>query len=341
MPAAVASRSSTNWCFTLYPDPEAKEPEQTLPHYDSDAMRYMVYQPEICPDTGRFHYQGFVILKIKTTLNNVKRLLRSNRIHVQRCNGTAEQNREYCTKEQSRAPGTVPTEHGTWIEQGKRNDIAAATEAIRSHGIRAAWNEHTTTMVRYHNGLNGFYRHLMEEYSRNYMTWMVLYIGGAGAGKSHKARSEFPSAYYKRADNKWFCGYDPLNHRDCIIDDFIGSTHMNFTFISTLCDKYPTNVEIKGGSLPFLCRHVVITSNREPEEWLGWNDFNDEQKRAFYRRVKTMLRFTNQQTPPRNILQAKFDQYGVDRDAWQRMIDADNIVPAIIERDVIDLSQED
>lgn len=335
----MPTRSSTNWCFTLYPDPESKE--QELPFFSDETMRYMVYQPEICPSSGRFHYQGFVILKDKTTMNQVKRYMRSNRVSVRMCNGTAEQNRDYCTKERTRVAGTQPTEHGVWIAQGKRNDIAEAMDSIRSGGLSRAWDEHGTTMVRYSNGLNRFYCDLIGRRSRNYMTWMVLYIGGAGAGKSHKARQEFPSAYYKRADNKWFCGYDPLNHRDCIIDDFIGSTHMNFTFISTLCDKYPTNVEIKGGSLPFLCRHVVITSNREPEEWLGWNEFNDEQKRAFYRRVKTMLRFTNQRNPPRNILQDKFDQYGVDRDAWQRMIDADNIVPAVDEHDVIDLSQED
>lgn len=311
------SSSAKNWVFTWFIDDEAKE----QPRFSEEAMRYMVYQLEICPTSGRSHYQGFFILKKKTTLGAAKLALGLPTAHLEKSRGTAAQARAYCMKIESRAPNSEPVEHGEVPRQGERTDIAEGIELVRSGGLSHAWNEAPSLMIKYHRGFTAFYHDLISQNGvRTHQTFLVLLIGEAGSGKSRAARSQFPGAYYKNSDNKWWDGYDPMRHNNVVIDDFIGSNSISYTTLLALADRYPTNVEVKGGTLPFMARTIVITSNKMPEDWLGFQNLNDEQKNAFYRRVRTMHYYRRNQQP-RNILQERFDAYNVDRDAWQRLID--------------------
>lgn len=89
----------------LFVDFPRAETDEAI-EFDSKWMQYLVYQKEKCPQTGKFHYQGFVYTKKKSRQTTVLKKL-GGRLTVQTCRGTADQNIAYCTKEESRVAGKM------------------------------------------------------------------------------------------------------------------------------------------------------------------------------------------------------------------------------------------
>uniref|UniRef100_UPI004047E340 hypothetical protein n=1 Tax=Polynucleobacter sp. TaxID=2029855 RepID=UPI004047E340 len=82
----------TNWSFTLnnYTEDEVKSINE------ADAV-YIIYGREH-PDTTP-HLQGYIQFKHQKRLNEVKKALGTQRLHLEASQGTAEQNIAYCSKE--------------------------------------------------------------------------------------------------------------------------------------------------------------------------------------------------------------------------------------------------
>ena len=76
----------------------------------------------------RPHIQGYVHFASPKDFNTVKSML-GNKAHIERANGSAQQNREYCSKE-----GDF-FEQGTLPSQGKRKDLEECRDAIKN-GLR-------------------------------------------------------------------------------------------------------------------------------------------------------------------------------------------------------------
>lgn len=110
-----------NWMFTSF--------SSECPKF-TDCMTYMVYQLEIAPSTLREHYQGYVIFKFGKTLSSVKKEFKDKSIHLETRKGSQKQAIDYCTKEDTRKPGTKPVEFGEKKEQGARNDLDTLTESV-------------------------------------------------------------------------------------------------------------------------------------------------------------------------------------------------------------------
>nr|AIR91926.1 Replicase-associated protein [Melon chlorotic mosaic alphasatellite] len=102
---------SRNWCFTLF--------SYVLPLFSSlpEWAEYLVFQEEQCSSTGRKHIQGFVTLKRSQRLSFLKKKL-GDGVHLEIAKGSASSNRDYCTKDDTRASG--PWEFGVLAEQGSR-----------------------------------------------------------------------------------------------------------------------------------------------------------------------------------------------------------------------------
>jgi len=94
----------------------------------------------------------------------------------------------------------------------------------------------------------------------------VVFWGPTGTGKSHRAWQEAGmDAYPKQPCTKWWDGYQPEKHNHVVIDEFdgqIGITHLLRWF-----DKYPCQVEQKGGGCVLKATKIWITSNIDPREW--------------------------------------------------------------------------
>jgi len=96
-------------------------------------FKYMVYQVETCPETSRWHIQGYLELKRAASLLTVRTMFLPSEVHLEPRRGTRAQARDYCMKEESRA--VEPIEFGEWIpdKQGQRTDLIAAFTKIREH----------------------------------------------------------------------------------------------------------------------------------------------------------------------------------------------------------------
>ena len=96
---------------------------EKVPTWNAERMRYLVYQLERAPTTGILHYQGYVEFKRSTKMGGVKKALGSDTVHLEPRQGTRDQARGYCMKEESRIDG--PYEFGQYVEseQGKRSDL--------------------------------------------------------------------------------------------------------------------------------------------------------------------------------------------------------------------------
>ena len=77
--------------------------------------KYTVYQQERCPHTQRLHYQGYSEFTDNVSWGALKNWL-GNSLHIEARQGTREEARVYCMKEESRVPGTEPVEIGLWAE---------------------------------------------------------------------------------------------------------------------------------------------------------------------------------------------------------------------------------
>lgn len=116
-----------HWCFTL------NNPQSVLDCASWNDALYVVYQEEVAPDTGTVHFQGYAQFSARKRLSQVRKYVPG--AHWEIARGTPEQNRTYCTKAESRRPGTAPVEYGT-IEssgQGKRSDLSDALSYIEQH----------------------------------------------------------------------------------------------------------------------------------------------------------------------------------------------------------------
>lgn len=108
--------------FTLFVEsPDDWPPEHDLP--PDDRVRYLVYQYEVCPTTGRMHVQGYVELTKACRFSGIKAALRlPDTVHMEKRQGTPAEARAYCMKQETRLPGTEPYEHGRFGRPAPTNN---------------------------------------------------------------------------------------------------------------------------------------------------------------------------------------------------------------------------
>lgn len=93
------------------------------------------------------------------------------------------------------------------------------------------------------------------------------WFGRPGTGKSRTAYEMFPHAY-RKAQNKWWDGYDPNNpyHRVVILDDLDRQGVCLSHYLKIWFDQYPGYGEIKGGTVPLNFDILIVTSNYLPSD---------------------------------------------------------------------------
>jgi hypothetical protein len=282
---------SKNWCFTINnPTPDDIPSEW-------EGYRYIIYQEEIGA-AGTPHYQGYIIF------NNAKRLPEVKLVHAtahwEIRVGSHQQAKAYCSKESTRAPGAQLVEIGDEPQQGRRSDLNEVRDMIKNNtSMCEIADAHFGSFIRYYKGFMVY--KLLCNGQRNWEPFIVVYYGAAGSGKSKEAFNSAPDAYWKIPGNSWFDGYD--GQQSIVMDDFYGSW-MPFSLLLRVLDRYPLNVEVKGGCVPFVAKKIILTSNRSPVEW--YPNLDLIQKKALLRRLnlvfflqpnqRTMVQYIPQQT---------------------------------------------
>lgn len=112
-----------NYVFTSFMNDE--------PEYDPDVMRFICWQREQCPSTGKLHYQGYVEFKEGTSLKNAKNRLGDCSAHLEVRKGTQKQAIKYCKKSKTAIADTY-SEYGVPARQGNRSDLDDMVDMIEN-----------------------------------------------------------------------------------------------------------------------------------------------------------------------------------------------------------------
>ena len=267
--------------------------EGALP--DLSHLRGVQWQVEKCPESGRLHVQAYLEFSKPTRPSSIQAHLPG--IHLERRRGSAEQARDYCSKEESRVEG--PYLWGTFdVKPGKRNDLLAVKERLDagvdevtlSEEFFGEWCRHHKAFKRYSE---------MRLSPRQWKTQVHIRWGVPGSGKTsgvyrlHDASTVYPWPR-THGDAIWADGYSPNLHDVVLLDDFYGWLPLNFMLL--LMDEHPMQVQVKGGFLPFRAKELYITSNRSWDQWYDWFKFND-MKGAFERRINSIEFFDKVHIP--------------------------------------------
>lgn len=255
-----------NWLFTL------NNPKASL--IWTQDVQYAVYQLEKVTTN---HFQGYVEFSGQKSLTQVSLVVPG--AHWEPRRGSQQEAITYCTKKETRLDG--PWEFGHPKRQGERRDL----EEIKTHLLKGTSDkeislEYFGDWIRYGRAFKEF--RVLHQEERNWKTEVIICIGPTGTGKTKWATSHEEPTFIKE-NEKWWDGY--TNQHTIVIDEFYG--WIPYNRLLRLCDEYPMRVETKGGTVSMVCRRVIITSNKEPEDWYGPSCYFE----AFARRVAIWKRF--------------------------------------------------
>jgi len=229
---------------------------------------WMIVAKEIAPTTGTPHLQGACILGTQMSFSKVKTLIGS-RVNFQPMRGTPADSIVYCSKED-----LAPFVKGTPPTPGKRSNLEDTVDAIKEGStlrqLATSDQSHgALNIVRYHKGLTVL-RSLIRP-PRTGPPKVIWLFGPTGTGKTRCAY-EAGLRLVDGPDNiwissgglKWFDGYD--GQPVVIFDDFRAKHVSNFAYLLRLLDRYPMQVEFKGGFVGWTPEYIFITCPTEPDE---------------------------------------------------------------------------
>ena len=251
----------------------------------SRSVRYFIFQLEAAPDTGRLHLQGYLQLTSQATITGLKKIMKVSGFHFEKAHGTAQENKDYCSKEESRVEG--PWEWGNCKMEKTKKETLQTIDLVRDlvsgkSTVHLAMT-YPEKWLRYNKAL-GVLRDEFLAVPRNWMTKVFWYWGKTGTGKSRMAHLLTKGKAFVAPDNsgKWFDGYS--GQKDVIFDDFSPDDCLSRGLFLRLFDRYPMRVPVKGGFVNWAPKRVFITSNCEPSTLYA----NDA---AVYRRITEQFRF--------------------------------------------------
>lgn len=273
-----------NWVFTINygltednfdeDDFEAPDPVQ-----DWKDLRYVCYQEEI-GEEGTHHIQGYAQFSQPKRITQLKKYAGLERAHLEISRGTPKEARDYALKEGDKYKDDTTALKGTKFEwgtfnpgQGARMDIYKVRDLVKQgKGLRDLYDNDETLLpaVQYSKGVEKMIGIYNRDLRRNFKTFVEVFVGETGRGKTRRAAEENPG-YYMKPHSKW---WDNYQHEDCILfDDFYGWYPYNQLLI--LLDRYDCPVEHKGGYSQIAPKKVVITSNQHIMDWYDKEKIRD------------------------------------------------------------------
>lgn len=263
------------WIFTLN-NPTPEEDPKRWPH------KYLVYQLEK-GEEGTLHYQGYIHFEKVVRISALKKI--NARAHWEPRRGTHEQAKAYCTKEESRQEG--PWELGEEPQQGKRKDLEEVKTKIKEGmPLLQIAEDHYSNWCRYRSSFAEYKRMITPQ--RDFKTQVAVIWGPTGVGKSRYVAEKAEGDIYWKSDSKWWDGYENQTH--VCLDDFYG--WIKYHDMLRLLDRYPYQVEFKGGHLQFNSKFIWITSNKHPRDW--YKDMSEEKYAALKRRFDIVVHMTEE-----------------------------------------------
>jgi len=290
------------WCMTVWAT-DAWPTVESLYDYILEKnlpLKYIVGQTEIAPSTGNRHLQVYLEWKNNKSFSAMKRLFIRTWLGVP--NGTAMENKRYCTKGDSAVPNTIfewglPGEEA----QGKRSDLKDLCDAIIAAPSRTAMREivmsNPVAYVRNHRGiekLNSF------NWKNSRVDPYICTVNGAPrAGKSRAVRALEPFLYNKRR-GQWWDNY--TGQPAVAIDEFhLQADDTPLDEMLNVCDGIPHMEPTKGSHTDLNFERLYLISHRPFEtileqqaQWSAIFAFDPLQKLALVQRIHARATITCQ-----------------------------------------------
>lgn len=242
-------------CFTLY------QYDSLLARLREEAnnAEYLVFGYEICPDTGRPHLQGYIHYTNQHSLDKFSKTF--NNCHVEKPFRTPKENREYCLKirKQDAKANDRYEEFGELPRQGERTDWVQVYEKLKTNTAAEVIEEYPH-LIPAQRAIRETKALILKPLHREVN--VIVLVGKAGSGKTSWAYNNYSDIYEKPA-SEWWDHYS--GEKVVLMDDFYG--WIKYHDLLRVLDRYPYKVPYKGGYVNAQWDTVIITSNKEPDEW--------------------------------------------------------------------------
>lgn len=254
-------------------------------------MRYIVFQFEQGEEKGTEHIQGYMFLANPRGLVGMKKI--NKRAHWSICKGTPEQNKAYCTKEDTRIPGTEPIELGEFPQKGRRSDIDDMVQTILKGETDelAIAEKFGGTYMRTYKGVQNLIKLSKPKPVPPPAPWdnkeptmhLCWLYGNAGTGKDYRVQAicydkQMTVYSHDSSQGNWFDNYN--GEQAIHFKDFKGN-HMSYGMFKQFTDPfrkdyYAQSKNVNGG-VKLLNNYTFITTDSHPIE--TWKLLREEQNK--------------------------------------------------------------
>lgn len=275
------------WCLTVFPV-EQKDDERVYANYPDKVecivrsskgteykIKYLRYQEEKCPKTGRFHLQMFMIMEKPIKFTVLKNAFPKCRIAMRYKKSTNKQADEYCDKEET-ATGKYKYKGGEFEEdqQGKRTDLELVAEAIKDGAtLKAVSSMFPSTFMKFHGGIKSYASYHDEPIACE--RDCALYWGLTGVGKTYHVERMLEN--YEKLGLRVFqpavtkdgglCFFKYDGEQIIWLEDFDGKRHLDARTLKLIMDNGKCMLPARYNPVAAKHQKVIITSNRPPEKW--------------------------------------------------------------------------
>lgn len=248
-------------------------------------LQYLCWGQELCPETGRKHYQGYVECSTKLGFKLTKWVKLLPGVSFRVPDGPGTSCKLYCQKRrpQDPVPNDVFHESGTLRGgQGKRTDVDSASafvEAARTGGSEAElWLSFPKQMMSYPKAA----QRIRNVFAKKRTAHPVIHVvtGKTGTGKTFQASLD--NAQFVEYDGTFFSNYDGTEPVVCL-DEF-DPNKIKIRLLLRLLDRYPLTVRVLYGDVHWNAEVIYLTSNQKFDSW--YSDPKDaEHVKALRRRI--------------------------------------------------------
>jgi hypothetical protein len=263
-----------------------------------ERSEYAIIGKELAPTTGTPHLHIYLRVKNAMTFNVLRKKPGFARCDIRRCKGTEPQNRTYVAKDGD----FVEIHPENAQKQGLRRDLEQAAQLLLTKGrvgLAELVQSDPKLFVQHHNG----FRALLDFQDAKRMLKQnpncVWFYGRSGHGKSHAcweaAAAEAESRGVEVADVScasltWCDGYK--GEKICIFNDLRETngkgTKIPMNFWTSIVDKWPCRVEVKGSSINMQADSFYITSVLHPSQFYAGDA--REPNEQFLRRITRVIK---------------------------------------------------
>ncbi len=267
-----------NYCWTLN-NPKNRELELLRERGKANCFQYICWQKER-GEQGTTHLQGYVEFKRTHRMQGCKTEMGIDRLHVERRRGKQEHAINYCRKKDETTIDNSFEEFGTKARQGHRSDLDEMTGTIMDNpeiGDLELVELYGGGWMRNYRAIGKLRGLCAQRDAKKLMLAgkeppeVYVYWGPTGTGKSREVRAQISHLslfhYVQKGTGAsvWFDGCDPYVEA-IIFDDFYG--WVPYDFLLRLCDRYMTEAQIKGGTVPLVnLKYIYFTSNKRWDQW--------------------------------------------------------------------------